>query len=103
MLQVRAKIIYNKKAKGNYFHLALRAPQIAKASLPGQFLNIKVSDGYEPLLRRPLSVHRRQGTDIELLYEVVGKGTQVLSQRKQGENLDVIGPLGNGFDYRLPI
>lgn len=97
MLQVRAKIIYNKRIKGNYFHLALRTPQIAKTSLPGQFLNIKVSDGDEPLLRRPLSIHRLKGVDIELLYEVVGRATQILSERRPGEYLSAIGPLGNGF------
>jgi len=77
--------------------LVLQAPKITKESLPGQFLNIKVNDAYEPLLRRPLSIHRVKGANIELLYEVVGRATQVLSHRKPGEYLDVIGPLGNGF------
>ena len=97
MLQVRVKILYNKKIQGNYFHLILQAPKITKESLPGQFLNIKVNDAYEPLLRRPFSIHRVKGINIELLYEVVGSATQVLSHRKPGEYLDVIGPLGNGF------
>ena len=103
MLQARVKILYNKKIKGNYFHLVLQAPKITKESLPGQFLHIKVNDAYEPLLRRPLSIHRLKGTNIELLYEVVGRATEVLSHRKSGEYLDVIGPLGNGFNYQLPI
>ena len=100
MLQVRVKILYNKKIKGNYFYLVLRAPKIAKESLPGQFLNIKVNDTYEPLLRRPVSIHIVKGANIELLYEVVGKATEILSRRKSGEYLDVIGPLGNGFSYQ---
>ncbi len=98
MFQVKVKILYNKKIKGNYFHLVIQAPKITKESLPGQFLNIKVNDADEPLLRRPLSIHRVRGANIELLYEVVGRATQVLSQRKPGEYLDVIGPLGNGFN-----
>jgi dihydroorotate dehydrogenase electron transfer subunit len=102
MLQIRAKILYNKRIKDNYFHLVLRAPKIAKESLPGQFLNIKVSDTDEPLLRRPFSIHRVKGANIEILYEVVGEGTKILSQRKAAESLDTIGPLGNGFDYQLP-
>jgi len=97
MLQVRVKILYNKKIQGNYFHLVLRAPKITKESLPGQFLNIKVNDAYEPLLRRPFSIHRVRGVNAELLYEVVGRATEVLSHRKPGEYLDAIGPLGNGF------
>jgi len=98
MLQIKVKIRYNKKIKVNYFHLVLRIPKIAKDSLPGQFFNIKVSDTCEPLLRRPLSIHRVKGTNIEFLYEVVGRATQILSQRRPGEYLDVIGPLGNGFN-----
>jgi len=97
MLQVKVKILYNKKIKGNYFHLVIQAPKITKESLPGQFLNIKVNDADEPLLRRPFSIHRVRGANVELLYEVVGEATKVLSQRKPGEYLDVIGPLGNGF------
>jgi dihydroorotate dehydrogenase electron transfer subunit len=116
MLQVRVKILYNKKIQGNYFHLVLQASKITKESLPGQFLNIKVNpvrntkaitgeskisngvnDAYEPLLRRPFSIHRVKGVNVELLYEVVGRATELLSHRKPGEYLDVIGPLGNGF------
>src|SRR3989338_10315369 len=112
MFQVNAEIIYNNKIKKNYFEIALSATQIAKTAVPGQFVNIKVSDDSEPLLRRPLSIHRigRQVTkspshqskakrQIVMLYEVVGKGTEILSKRKPCEYLDVIGPLGNGFDY----
>jgi len=83
-----------------YWHLEFESGLIAKNARPGQFVNIKVSDGLEPLLRRPVSIHRVKGTKVKLFYKVVGAGTQVLSQRKPGEFLDLIGPLGNGFDYR---
>ncbi|MEK6564102.1 MAG: dihydroorotate dehydrogenase electron transfer subunit [Candidatus Omnitrophota bacterium] len=108
--QITAKIISNKNIKNNYFEIVLLAPQIARNALPGQFVNIKTSEGFEPLLRRPLSIHRigrqsrvaslesKEGKEIIMLYEVLGKGTQILSQRMQGEFLDVIGPLGNGFN-----
>jgi dihydroorotate dehydrogenase electron transfer subunit len=97
VFQVKAKIIKNKLVKGSYFHLLLNAPEIAKKASPGQFVNIKVSDNLEPLLRRPLSIHRVNKNNIQMLYEVVGKGTQILSKRKSGEYLDIVGPLGNGF------
>jgi dihydroorotate dehydrogenase electron transfer subunit len=140
MLQIKVKILYNKRIKGNYFHLVLRAPKITKESLPGQFLmvqesikhfpiplrkslkviadhayggsrqrregdflDIKVNDAYEPLLRRPFSIHRVKGANMELLYEVVGQATEALSHRKPGEYLDVIGPLGNGFSYQSQV
>jgi len=105
MLQIKSKILYNKEVNSRYFHLCLQAPKIAKASSPGQFLNIKVNDIDQPLLRRPLSIHRVKAANIELLYEVVGTATEILSKRKPGEYLDVIGPLGSGFDggRRLPV
>jgi dihydroorotate dehydrogenase electron transfer subunit len=100
MFQIRAKLNFNKMVKGGYFHLLLKAPQIAKQAQPGQFVDIRISGGCEPLLRRPFSIHRVDAAKIEILYEVVGKSTEILSQRKTGEYLDIIGPLGNVFDYR---
>ncbi|OGX22296.1 MAG: hypothetical protein A3K54_03105 [Omnitrophica WOR_2 bacterium RBG_13_44_8] len=99
MLQIRAKILYNKRVKDNYFHSALAAAGLSRQARPGQFLNIRVSDVDQPLLRRPFSIHRARGKNIEILYQVVGKATEILSRLKGGEYLDVLGPLGNGFDY----
>lgn len=66
----------------------------------GQFLHIKCGDSQ--LLRRPISV-AVTGWDepedlVTLIFEVRGEGTRWLSQRKVGDKLDVLGPLGNGFD-----
>ena len=66
----------------------------------GQFLHVKCGDGQ--LLRRPISV-AITGWDepedlVTLIFEVRGEGTKWLSQRKEGGKLDVLGPLGNGFD-----
>jgi dihydroorotate dehydrogenase electron transfer subunit len=100
MLQANVKILYNKKVKNGYFHMRLLSSGIAKQALPGQFLNIKVNESCEPLLRRPLSIHKVGGNNIEIFYAVVGEATKILSQRKPGEFLSVIGPLGNGFDCK---
>jgi len=107
MIQTKAKLIYNTRVKNNYWYGVFNAPSLAKKAAPGQFVNIKLSDDYEPLLRRPFSIHRVTGyglgvTGIEILYEIVGRGTEALSQKKPGEPLDIIGPLGNGFNYRIP-
>jgi len=98
VFQAKAKIVYSKRIKDNYFKSILSSPRIALGALPGQFVNIKVNSCQEPLLRRPFSIHRVSGSNIEILYEVLGKGTQILAQKKPGEYLDIIGPLGNGFD-----
>lgn len=78
--------------------MRIESPYLTKNSKPGQFVEIKISDGIEPLLRRPLGVHRILKNGIDLLYAVVGKGTETLSKKKAGEEIDLIGPLGNGFD-----
>ncbi len=93
----RVKIISNGKVKGRYFSCLVQDKNISSAARPGQFINVKVADDLEPLLRRPFGVHKANGRDIEVLYEVLGKGTEILSQRKPGDYLDVIGPLGEGF------
>ena len=100
MAQIKAKIISNYRFSGNYWHLEFESGFIAKQAVAGQFVNIKVSDGLEPLLRRPLSIHAVKEKKVKVIYEILGKGTQILSTRKPGEFLDIIGPLGKGFDYR---
>ncbi len=99
-VQIKARIVYNKRTKDNYFKSIFSALRIGLIALPGQFVNIKVNSCQEPLLRRPFSIHRVSGSNIEILYEVLGCGTKILSQRRGGEYLDIIGPLGNGFDLR---
>jgi dihydroorotate dehydrogenase electron transfer subunit len=90
-------IISNKELKPGCFRMAVEAPSIAKMAKPGQFLHIRCDDSNDPLLRRPISIHRIGKSSVEVLYNVVGKGTDILSKKKSGESLDIIGPLGNGF------
>lgn len=66
---------------------------------PGQFVNIKVSEQYIPLLRRPFSVHRvdPKGLWFEILVQVIGQGTARLAQYEVGDSISILGPLGNRF------
>jgi dihydroorotate dehydrogenase electron transfer subunit len=73
----------------------LKAPDIAGEALPGQFVMVRC--GKETILPHPFSVHRVEGGNIALLFQVVGKGTAWLSQMKNGNTLDIFGPLGNGY------
>jgi dihydroorotate dehydrogenase electron transfer subunit len=74
----------------------LEAPEIAAAARPGQFFMVKC--GEEGLfLPRPISIHRKDGGKIALLFQTVGKGTRWLAEQKPGRTLDIFGPLGNGF------
>lgn len=64
----------------------------------GQFINIKLDGLY---LRRPISVYDRDEQSVTIIYKVVGKGTQLMSEMKVGEVLDVLTGLGNGYDTSL--
>mgnify|MGYP001216103928 CR=1 FL=1 len=98
MFQIKAKILYNKRVKSRFYKCSFSAAGIARNASPGQFVNIRVNNTDAPLLRRPLSIHAVKGSSLEVLYEVVGPGTKILAKKKAGEILDVIGPLGKGFN-----
>jgi dihydroorotate dehydrogenase electron transfer subunit len=99
---MKAEILINQEIKPCHFRMALRLGGNAAKIRPGQFLHIKAGTSSDPLLRRPISVHRinYRSNIVELLYKTVGKGTQLMSRRSKGTYIDVLGPLGNGF--RVP-
>ncbi|MDD5496172.1 MAG: dihydroorotate dehydrogenase electron transfer subunit, partial [Candidatus Omnitrophica bacterium] len=98
MRQLSVKILENKKIARDFYKMRIESAYLAKNIKPGQFLEVRCSDGSDPLLRRPLGAHRILKDSVEMLYEVVGRGTALLSKKKAGTHLDIIGPLGNGFD-----
>ncbi len=95
--QAIAPVISNREVMPGVYLAWLESAQIALLARPGQF--VMVGCGQETLLRRPFSLHQldEPKNRIALLYSVVGKGTGWLSQRKAGDNIDLLGPLGNGF------
>ena len=99
MKQIGATIISNSEIMPGVYLTWLDSPQIAATAQPGQFVMVRC--GEETLLRRPLSIHQLADetgrAKLALLFTVVGKGTQWLSQRKAGDNLDLLGPLGNSY------
>ena len=98
---VTCRVLENRKMAEGVFLLKLACREIAGCARPGQFVHVRCCEaqGLDPFLRRPLSlssIDRDKGI-VEVLFKVVGRGTRYLSARKAGEELDVIGPLGNGF------
>lgn len=98
-MQYMGKVLQNRELCQNVYEIVIECPEIARESKPGQFLHVKVNKGIDPLLRRPISISRiyRDTGSISLIYQVIGRGTKELAEFKQGEDIDVMGPLGNGF------
>ncbi len=95
----RAWVVHRENVGGEYYRLRLR-PARPFAAKPGQFAMVKVTDGIDPLLRRPLSIHRvvaSEAGEFEVLFRVAGAGTRRLARAQVGERLDVLAPLGRGF------
>jgi len=81
--------------------MEVEGPELSERSAPGQFVNVLVSPGVtDPFLRVPLGIHRIKKSGIALLYKVVGSATTILSQKKEGDEINVLGPLGNGFTLK---
>lgn len=94
------RIIEQIEVSPGVYRTLLAGEEIARESRAGQFVNVQVSRTTDPLLRRPFSVHAvnpEQGV-FSLLYVVVGRGTELLRHIPAGETINVVGPLGRGFD-----
>jgi dihydroorotate dehydrogenase electron transfer subunit len=93
------RVLENHRLTPSINVVVLDAPEIAPRCKPGQFLEIKTSEGLFPLLRRPFSVHWTDGTRLEIMSKVVGIGTDLLYKAKPGDTLQTLAPLGNTFGY----
>lgn len=90
------EIVRNEKIDKDIFLLILKNTSSIKA-LPGQFAMIRINESYDPLLLRPFSFYKLSQDTIEFLYQVKGKGTYILSKKKEGEKLKILAPLGTKF------
>lgn len=88
------------KSWGDYFLFTIESPEISRQARPGQFLMVRVSSDSRPLLRRPISLHDAENSRLQIFFQVVGEGTNLLSLKRTGDILDLLGPLGNGFSLR---
>lgn len=106
--RVRVSIAESAPLHADHHRLVIRAPEIAAAAQPGQFLHVwphAPEDITHPpfgaLLRRPYSISQlHPPDDLEILLRVRGTGGRLLAAKRVGEMLDVIGPLGHGFHIK---
>ena len=99
--QEKSDILRTEQLTEGIFRLTLNAPRIAAAARPGQFVMASCGPSLDPLLRRPFSIHQvsRDG-QVQILFKVVGRGTDLLARTRPGENLSLLGPLGRGFSLQ---
>lgn len=93
-------VVSNEQIADKIFRIELLGDIVKEMNTPGQFVNIKVSNSYEFLLRRPISIceiNKEKNTFV-MVYRADGAGTKKISQLKKGEEVDVLGPLGKGYD-----
>lgn len=98
----KVELVGKEQIKSDIYKYSIKSDEMARQAKPGQFLEIKVTDNIEPFLRRPISIFniKREEGIVEFIFQVKGKGTEILSTKKVGEQIDIIGPLGQGnFEY----
>jgi dihydroorotate dehydrogenase electron transfer subunit len=105
MIKEDLTIVSNDQLSKNTWKLTLEgSAQLISGIKPGQFINIRITQRNDPFFRRPFSVFRCSKKDsghssLQVVYEVVGRGSEIMSRLERGDKIDVIGPLGNGFAW----
>lgn len=111
MKNYRTKIISNQEISPGYFRMKILAPGFGEKARSGQFLMFRVQRSLPPLLRRPFGIFRTgllppdcDGLPpkefVEIVYKVVGRGTTIMAELHEGDRVEMLGPLGNGFDCK---
>lgn len=97
--QLLTEVVGNSRLSETLFWITLRSDRIARAARPGQFVHLLNGESNDPLLRRPysLSAIDPRAATISILYQVVGRGSDWLAQRRPGDQVDTLGPLGTSF------
>lgn len=94
----KCKLIKKAEIAEGIFDFTIESSEIAQKTQCGQFLHIDC--GGKTFLRRPISICDVDETSVRFIFEVKGEGTKELSQRCVGEIIDVLGPLGHGFEVK---
>jgi dihydroorotate dehydrogenase electron transfer subunit len=96
--QEKAPLLLKETITDEIFRFTLHAPSIAGAAHPGQFVMLQITEGFDPLLRRPFSIHQASADgNIQILFKIIGNGTRQLANVSVGEKVNLLGPLGRGF------
>ncbi|MEW6556922.1 MAG: dihydroorotate dehydrogenase electron transfer subunit [Elusimicrobiota bacterium] len=100
LYQIDSQIVAKKQLAEKHFLITFYSPEIAHSAKPGQFVMIKI-DNEKTFLRRPFSICGVNKKTFDIVFKVVGCGTEVLSRCQVGDSLSIIGPLGNCFPSHI--
>jgi dihydroorotate dehydrogenase electron transfer subunit len=100
LFQGLTKVLSQVEVRPGIHLLQINCAEIAGISSPGQFVMISCGMDSGRLLRRPISINRVVENRVDFLFAQIGAGTNWLAQRKAGDLIDILGPLGNGFSIR---
>lgn len=100
MFQQNCKLINKEQLTENSYIFTLESDEIAGKAKPGQFVHIACGRNKSFILRRPISIHNANESNFEILFRVIGDATKSLAEVEVGDYIDVIGPLGNGFELK---
>lgn len=99
IVQSMMTVVRQREIAKQIYEMTLTGSLVNEISAPGQFVHIRVADVFEPLLRRPISISsiNREQEQMTIIYRADGRGTGILATKREGDTVDVLGPLGNGF------
>ena len=97
ILNPSLRVIENRKLLHDLYHIKFSGGNISAQAQPGNFVQVKITPGLDPIFRRPMSIHNAENGTLEMIFRTVGKGTHILAQARPDQEFDVIGPLGNSF------
>ena len=97
--QVFAKLIKKEKLLEGLYKFSVEAKEIVDIAKPGNFIEIRINENLDPFLRRPISIYNleKESGILEFIFQVKGKGTELLAKKQEGDFIDIIGPLGSGI------
>lgn len=100
-VKIKANIIRQDNIATDIFSMVLDAKEIAENAKPGQFIDLYSKDSSK-LLPRPISICEMDKTNgtLRIVYRIAGQGTKEFSKLKAGDDIEILGPLGNGFTLR---
>ncbi len=88
------RVVENKPLNEEIWKITIECPEISKKAVPGQFISLLCKD---LMLRRPFSIASCNDNKIEIIYKIKGKGTKFIASLSIGNEIDIMGPLGEGF------